>query len=283
MAGAKGYCSQDATVRLARAALHQWEEPPISGWKGSGTVFFSGCPLHCVYCQNYQIANGDVGKPVSLERLSEIFIELQEKGAHNINLVTPTHYAPQIASALSHARNTELNIPIVCNTSGYEAESLNYFRGLIDIYLTDFKYSSPEVAKRYSKAEDYPYVALNALDEMFSQVGPVVIDGEAGLMKRGVIVRHLLLPNNLRDSFGVMRLLASKPYSKDIIVSLMSQYTPLDNKDLMDFPELQEQVSEEDYQALIDYALALGLENSYCQDGEAAQESFIPAFDYEGI
>lgn len=283
MAGTKGYCSQDATVRLARAALHQWEEPPISGWRGSGTVFFSGCPLHCVYCQNGQIANGDIGKEVSTTRLSEIFLELQHKGAHNINLVTPTHYAPQIAYAVQRAKGKGLKIPIVCNTSGYDTLSLEFFKGIVDIYLTDFKYASSKVALRYSKAPDYPEIANKALDAMFDQVGPVSIDNKTGLMTKGVVVRHLLLPDNLRDSFGVMRILASKPYRDKILVSLMSQYTPMPGIDADGFPELKGHVSNEDYQALIDYALALGIDNSFCQEGETAEESFIPAFDYDGV
>lgn len=282
MAGVEGYCGENATVRLARVSLHEWEEPPISGEQGSGTVFFSGCPLHCVYCQNMKIANGSVGKEVSIERLAQIFLEQQERGAHNINLVTPTHYAPQIVEALALAKDNGLNIPIVCNTSGYEAESLSVFDGHIDIYLTDFKYANPDLAKRYSRARNYPKVASAALDEMFRQVGPVDMDEETGLLKKGVVVRHLMLPGQLRDSFAVMRLLAQRPYAQQIIVSLMSQYTPIKGIEY-EYPELAQKVDKDDYQALVDYALELGLENSFCQDGEAASESFIPEFDYRGI
>lgn len=246
-------------------------------------MFFSGCALHCIYCQNNKIANGNVGKEVSIARLSEIFLELQDKGAHNINLVTPTHYAPQIADAIRRAKSDGLSLPIVCNTSGYEANSLEFFNGIVDIYLTDFKYAAPEIALRYSNAADYPEVANKALDTMFEQVGDAVINESTGLMKKGVIVRHLLLPDNLRDSFGVMRILAAKPYIDKIFVSLMSQYTPMAGIDFIDYPELKNNVLDEDYQALIDYALALGIENSFCQEGEVAKESFIPSFNYEGV
>lgn len=269
-------------MRLARVSLHAWEEPPISGSAGSGTVFFSGCSLHCVYCQNREIANGNVGKAVDIDRLVDIFLEQQIRGAHNINLVTPTHYAPQIAEALTRAKNQGLSLPIVCNTSGYEAESLSFFDGLIDIYLTDFKYASTTLAARYSNAPDYPKVASVALDEMYRQVGPYLEDAKSGILKRGIVVRHLLLPGNLIDSFAVMRLLASKPYAKEIAVSLMSQYTPMPNVGC-GYPELASNVDTGDYEALVDYALHLGLERSFCQEGSAASESFIPEFDYRGV
>ncbi len=281
-AGVEGYCGENATIRLARVSLHEWEEPPISGERGSGTVFFSGCPLHCVYCQNTKIANGSIGKEVDIERLAQIFLEQQDRGAHNINLVTPTHYAPQIVEALVIAKDNGLNIPIVCNTSGYEAESLAIFKAHIDIYLTDFKYASPELAKRYSRAKNYPQVASAALDEMFRQVGPIVMDEKADLLKKGVVVRHLALPGQISDSFAVMRLLSQKPYAQQIIISLMSQYTPVKEIEF-EYPELAQTLDPNDYQALLDYALELGLENSYCQEGGAASESFIPEFDFRGI
>ena len=283
LAGAVGYCSQSAQVKLARAALHMWEEPPISGQQGSGTVFFSGCPLHCVYCQNQPIANGSVGKVVSIERLAQIFLEQQGRGAHNINLVTPTHFAPQIAAALDLSKSMGMDLPVVCNTSGYEsAESLAVFKGYVDIYLSDFKYASSELAERYSKAPDYPSIASAALDEMFAQVGPYQQDPQSGLAQRGVIVRHLLLPNCLDDSLEVMNLIASKPYAQEIVVSLMSQYTPVPGIGNT-YPELAETVDPNDYDCLVDYALSLGLEHSFCQEGGAASESFIPSFDLEGV
>lgn len=270
-------------MKLARAALHMWEEPPISGSKGSGTVFFSGCSLHCAYCQNQEISNGRVAKEVSVERLAQIFIEQQGRGAHNINLVTPSHFAPQVVEALQIARDKGLKLPVVCNCSGYESlEALKLFEGFVDIYLADFKYSSAARAERYSKAPDYPQVASAALDEMYRQVGPYKENPQTGLLESGVIVRHLLLPGGLLDSFGVIRMLAAKPYANDICVSLMSQYTPMPGIGER-FPELGACVDARDYEALVDYALSLGLENSFCQEGEAASESFIPAFDYEGV
>ena len=260
-----------------------WEEPPISGEQGSGTVFFSGCPLHCVYCQNEPIASGSVGCEVSIERLAQIFLEQQGRGANNINLVTPTHFAPQIVEAIKIARKEGLNLPIVCNTSGYEgAEALAAFDGFVDIYLVDFKYASSELAQRYSNAPDYSQVANAALDEMYRQVGSYVEDLENGLAKRGVIVRHLLLPSCLDDSLAVMDMLAAKPYIDNIVVSLMSQFTPMPGL-AKRYPELGSCVDSDDYDCLVDYALDLGIENSFCQEGYAASESFIPSFDYEGV
>ncbi|MGN0072300.1 MAG: 4Fe-4S cluster-binding domain-containing protein [Coriobacteriales bacterium] len=270
-------------MKLARAALHMWEEPPISGSQGSGTVFFSGCSLHCVYCQNQEISNGSVAKEVAVERLAQIFLEQQGRGAHNINLVTPSHFAPQVVEALSLARSQGLELPIVCNCSGYESpDALKCFEGWVDIYLTDFKYSSSERAQRYSRAPDYPQVASKALDEMYRQTGPYRENPRTGLLEKGVVVRHLLLPGGLLDSFGVMRILAGKPYARELCVSLMSQYTAMPGCE-NDYPELAASIDPSDYDALVDYALDLGLENSFCQEGEAASESFIPAFDFEGV
>lgn len=286
-----GVCGESNTVRLARAALHMWEEPPISGEAGSGAVFFSGCTLRCVYCQNASIATGEVGREVTIERLAQIFLEQQQRGALNINLVTPTHFAPQIREALDLARSetfssTPLALPIVYNTSGYETESaLDEMRGYVDVFLTDFKYASSEIAARYSKAPDYPQIASQALDRMFENVGKLKYgfsNGGEERLERGVIVRHLLLPGQLEDSMQVMDILAAKPYRDEIIVSLMNQYTPVNN--LSDeYPELMKTVSIEEYDELIDYALDLGLENGFMQEGGAAEESFIPAFDYEGV
>lgn len=228
-------CGEGDEVRLARAALHFWEEPPISGESGSGTVFFSGCPLRCVYCQNKDIARGEIGRAVSVERLARIFLEQQERGALNINLVTPTHFASQIKAALDLARsegfsNRPLALPIVYNTSGYELpEAIEALEGYVDVFLTDFKYASSELAQRYSAAPDYPRIASCALDAIFELVGPLHYDenerGEERLV-RGVVVRHLLLPGHLEDSKRVMELLAAKPYRDDMIVSIMNQFTP---------------------------------------------------------
>lgn len=286
-----GVCGEGNELRLARAALHFWEEPPISGESGSGTVFFSGCSLRCVYCQNKNIARGKVGRAISIDRLARIFIEQQERGALNINLVTPTHFVPQIKAALDLARSnalsdTSLTLPIVYNTSGYEvSEVIQTLEGYVDVFLTDFKYASSELAQRYSAAPDYPHVASCALDAMFELVGPLRYDmterGEERLV-RGVVVRHLLLPGHLEDSKRVMELLAAKPYRDDMIVSIMNQFTP--SEDLVrDFPELASRVSEDEYDELIDYALDLGIVNSFMQEGDTADESFIPAFDYEGV
>jgi putative pyruvate formate lyase activating enzyme len=281
-AGQRGICGADDTLKVARAALHHWEEPPISGTNGSGTVFFSSCPLHCVYCQNEPISSGRVGKVISTERLAQIFLELQEQQAHNINLVTPTHYVPQIIEAIATARTSGLILPIVYNTSGYETvETIELLAGTIDIYLTDYKYASPELAARYSNAPDYPEIALKALRAMVEQVGEYN-DPETTpvhLLKSGVIVRHLLLPTHLEDSKAALNIVYNAVANK-VCYSLMNQYTPINPAP---FPELQQTVSERDYDALIDYALDLGIIHSFMQEGGTAEESFIPAFDLKGV
>ena len=293
-AGITGVCGERATVRLARAALHFWEEPPISGESGSGTVFFSGCPLKCVYCQNSNISAGTIGKEVSVERLAKIFLEQQGRGALNINLVTPTHFVPQIIEALDLARDEGLALPIVYNTSGYETvQTIQSLEGYVDVYLTDFKYASSDLAKRYSNAPDYPRAASESLDAMFAQVGTCIFGAdprpenlrtheEGELLLRGVVVRHLVIPGCVRDSFAIMRHLASKPYVHDLLISIMNQYTPMEGVGER-YPELAGKVCDEDYEAVVDYALALGLDNTFMQEGEAATESFIPDFDYEGV
>lgn len=269
-------------VRLSRAALHMWEEPCISGTNGSGAVFFSGCTLRCVYCQNYHIANSEIGKTVSVERLSEIFLELQEQGANNINLVTPTHFVPQIIAALDQARKKGLNLPIVYNTSGYEkVETLRRLNGYVDVYLPDFKYLDPEHAKKYSGAEDYPEVAKAALEEMVRQTGNPVFN-DAGIMTKGVIVRHLLLPGCLRDARRIVKYLY-ETYGDQIYMSLMNQYTPLDTLNREKYPELAKKVTKKAYDVLVDYAIDLGVEQAFIQEGETAKESFIPDFSYEGV
>lgn len=306
-----GRCGQSAELRAARAALHFWEEPCISGKNGSGTVFFSGCSLHCVFCQNHSIAADRVspknpavsgtGKTVSVERLSEIFLELQDKGAHNINLVTPTHFIPQIAAALTRAKNQGLFLPIVYNTGSYETvEALKMLDGLIDIYLPDLKYYSSELSARYSDAPDYFSCAASAIDEMFRQAGtpefftddylsarssvsptePDLTDlSENCLMKRGVIVRHLLLPGCVEDSKKIL-LYLHRTYGDSVFVSIMSQYTPMPG---INYPELARRITEEEYDELTDFALSLKMENVFIQDTDTAQESFIPAFDLKGI
>lgn len=265
---------------VARASLHMWEEPCISGERGSGTVFFSGCPLGCVYCQNREISRGQYGKMLSPGELSEVFMRLSDLGAHNINLVTPTHYSKEIKEALNLAKEKGLNIPVVYNCSGYElCETLRDLEGLVDIYLTDFKYMDRKTAKKYSGAEDYPEVAAAALDEMMRQCPEPLFDDE-GMMKRGVIVRHLLLPGQLQNAKDVVRYVYGT-FGDNAILSLMSQYTPVG--DMSGYPELERKVTAEEYDALVDYAWGLGVENAFIQEGEAASESFIPPFDLEGL
>ena len=278
---AKGYCRMPDRPVVARAALHFWEEPPLSGTRGAGTVFFSGCPLRCVYCQNYQIAGTEVGMEISEERLKEIFLELQEKGAHNINLVTPTHYTPEIIRAIRKAKERGLRLPIVYNCSGYEkVETLKMLKGIVNVYLTDFKYMERETAVRYSKAPDYPEIARAALKEMMNQTGEAKFD-ENGIMQSGVIVRHLLLPGHVRNARAVVKYVY-ETYGDQLYLSLMNQYTPLPQVK-KEFPELDRRVTEREYQRLISYALEIGVENAFIQDGNTAKESFIPMFDYEGI
>ena len=246
------------------------------------SCFFSGCTLRCVYCQNYHIANSEVGKTVSVERLSEIFLELQEQGANNINLVTPTHFVPQIIAALDQARKKGLNLPIVYNTSGYEkVETLRRLNGYVDVYLPDFKYLDPEHAKKYSGAEDYPEVAKRALAEMVRQTRNPVFN-DAGIMTKGVIVRHLLLPGCLRDARRIVKYLY-ETYGDQIYMSLMNQYTPLDTLNREKYPELAKKVTKKAYDVLVDYAIDLGVEQAFIQEGETAKESFIPDFSYEGV
>ena len=276
-----GACMVSGKLKLARAALHYWEEPCISGEAGSGAVFFSGCSLHCVFCQNEEISRGQSGKEVEKERLVEIFLELQEKGANNINLVTPGQYVPHIIWAVEQARNQGLKLPIVYNTSSYEkVEILRRLEGIVDIYLPDFKYMSPDIAMKYSKAKDYPEVAKAAIAEMVRQQPSPVFDEETELMKRGVIVRQLLLPNLLEDAKAIVKYLYDA-YGDNIYLSLMSQFTPLSNVE--NYPELNRKVSEKEYEEYVNYAIELGVENGFIQEEDVADERFIPHFDCEGV
>lgn len=279
--GQKGVCGvTGAGILGARAALHMWEEPCISGENGSGTVFFSGCPMRCVYCQNYQIANTEIAKSITVERLAEIFLELQAKHAANINLVTPTHYSLEIIEAAKIARVNGLTLPIVYNCSGYEkVETLKLLEGIVDVYLTDFKYMDAEIAARYSKASDYPQVAKAALQEMVRQTKAAEFDDE-GMMTKGVIVRNLLLPDQLENSKAVVKYVY-ETYGNQVFLSLMNQYTPLPH--VKAWPELNRRVTEAEYEELVDFAIELGVENGFVQEGETAEENFIPAFDYEGL
>lgn len=280
--GEKGFCQETDHLRVARAALHMWEEPCISGDEGSGTVFFTGCNLRCVYCQNYDLSRSETGKEIAVVRLAEIFLELQQKGANNINLVTPTHFVPQIIEALKLAKADGLRLPIVYNTGGYESEeTLAMLDGWIDIYLPDFKYWGDAQAVRYSRASDYVERVKCAVAEMVRQTGACEFD-ERGMLKKGVIVRHLLLPGQLEAAKKIVSYLYAE-YGDGIYMSLMNQYTPLDTLDIGHYPELGRKVSEEEYEELVDYAIELGVECAYIQEGDTAEESFIPPFTLEGV
>lgn len=275
-----GFCGQSDKLYAARAALHMWEEPCISGEQGSGTVFFTGCNLRCVYCQNRQIAVGGTGFEITAKRLSEIFLKQQENGAHNINLVTPTHYVPHIIEALDMVRGKSLTIPVLYNCGGYESvETLKLLRGYVDIYMPDFKYMDKTIAKKYSNAEDYPEMAKLAIEEMVLQSGGCVFD-ENGIMKKGVIVRHLVLPSYVQNSMQVIKYL-HQTYGQKIYMSIMNQYTPMPY--VSKYPEINRTVTEAEYDEVINYAVQIGVENAFVQEGTAARESFIPLFDGEGI
>ena len=277
--GQLGFCRADGQVEIARAALHHWEEPCLSGEKGSGTIFFSHCTLGCVFCQNYEISTMGKGKVISIERLADICLELQEKGAHNINFVTPTHYTIQIIEAIKLARAKGLHLPIVYNTSGYEkVETLKRLEGYIDIYLPDFKYFKSSYGKKYSRAAHYSDYAKAAIGEMVRQVGTACFN-EAGMMVKGVIVRHLMLPGLLFDSKHIVEYLYNT-YKDQVYMSLMNQYTPL--KHVAKYPELNRPLSPKHYDYMVEYALAIGIENGFIQEGETNKESFIPPFNEEG-
>ncbi len=274
--GQKGFCGETTAVRIARVSLHAWEEPCISGEHGSGTVFFSGCNLKCIFCQNRKIALGDCGTNVSEDELAEIFLKLQKQGAHNINLVTPTPFIRQIAQALKSAKNKGLSLPVVYNTSAYEhAESLKMLEGLIDIYLPDMKYMDAKKAQDYANAADYPEVAKTAIAEMVRQVPKCVIDCESGLMQKGVVVRHMVLPLGVKNAKDVLQYLFTT-YGNRICYSIMNQYTPIGTFE--QYPELNRKVTKREYDKVTDYAISLGIENAYVQEGETASESFIPEF-----
>ena len=273
-----GVCRSPRLPRIARAAAHFGEEPCISGERGSGTVFFSGCNLRCVFCQNHEISRGRVGKTVSVERLGEIFLELQDKGVHNINLVTGSHYVPEIAAALEKAR---LSIPVVWNSSGYDSVSmLRRLEGLVQIYMPDLKYLSAEAAKRYSAAPDYPEVAKAAIAEMYRQVGKFVLDKD-DMLKSGVLIRHLILPENEENSKAVIKYVADNYPDDGVLFSLMCQFTPM--PDTERYPELQGRVSSELNDRLCDYMAQCGIEYGFWQEPESATDEMIPDFDLTGI
>lgn len=270
------------TVKVARASVHMWEEPPISGNNGSGTVFFSGCPLKCVYCQNYGISHDNNGKEITVERLAEIMKELETKEVHNINLVSPTQFVPQIKSAVASARASGMSLPVVYNTSGYErAETVNGLSGTVDIYLTDFRYLTSELSLKYSGVSDYPEAAKASLEEMVRTAGPPVMD-EEGIMKSGVIVRVLVLPGLAREAMMITDYIHGT-YGDSVYISLMNQYTPTEHIDAAAFPELCRKVTCEEYDEVVGHAEDIGVELGFVQDGDTADESFIPEFDFSGV
>ena len=281
-AGQAGYCGAAGTLKVARAALHFWEEPCISGTRGSGTVFFSGCALKCCYCQNYPISAENFGREITVERLAEIFLELQSQGAHNINLVTPGQWQPWIIAALDKARADGLRLPIVCNTGGYEtAESVARWQGYIDIWLADLKYVSPALSAQLSAAPDYFAAAKTAIEAMMAQAGRPVCDAE-GMMRRGVILRHLALPGHIDDSFAVLDQMAAWNDADPgcFVPSLMSQYTP--------FYKAKEagigrRITTYEYRRVVNYAVDKGLAAGYMQQRSSAKEEYTPAFDLSGV
>ena len=271
----KGVCGASNKLKVAYYSLHMWEEPVISGVKGSGTIFFSYCNLKCMYCQNKKISLDGYGKIISMKRLGEVMLELQDKGAHNINLVTPTHYVPQISHVLRKIKGKELTIPVVYNTSSYEnVGTLMMMRGIVDIYLADLKYYDDSLAKKYSFCDNYFEVATMAIDEMMRQVGKCELD-EDGLLKKGVVVRVLVLPGEVGDAKRVIDYLY-KTYGNDIFISIMKQYTPVNN---CPYPNLNRKLEDDEYEEVINYALTIGIDNAFIQEGDVAEESFIPNFD----
>lgn len=271
-----GVCGVKKEYKVARAALHFWEEPCISGEGGSGTVFFSGCSLKCVFCQNYEISRDCSGKEITEQRLIKIFKELEAQGACNINLVNPTHYAVQLASTLSRYKPS---IPVVYNTGGYDdVESLKLLDGLVDIYLTDIKYVSPSVSRKYSRAEDYFDVCSRAVLEMRRQQAEDVFDGE--LMKKGMIIRHLVLPGNISQCFKMLDWVKSE-LSTETVISIMGQYMPC--ADAKNYPVINRRLSQREYNMAVDYAEKLGFENAYIQELSSSSEKYVPNFDFEGV
>ena len=278
LAGQKGFCGLAGEhVRLARAALHFWEEPCISGTEGSGTVFFSGCTLRCSFCQNREISRGQAGRTLTVPELRELFLRLRDQGVATLDLVTGTHYTPWIAEALS---GLDLGIPVVWNSSGYDSvESLHMLEGLVQVYMPDFKYWKPDLAKRYAAAEDYPQAAKAAIKEMFRQVGPYELDSE-GILQKGLLIRHLILPGQDLNAMDVMDFAAEEFPSGSILFSLMSQYTPMPG--LERFPELQKPIDPELNDRLIRYMRRLGLEGYWQETGSATADE-IPDFDLTGL
>ncbi len=270
-----GFCGLDNKIKIARADLHFWEEPCISGKNGSGTVFFSGCNMKCVFCQNYDISTLNKGYNITCEELADVFVKLQNKGANNINLVTPTHYVYDIIKALDIAKIKGLKIPVVYNSGGYEkADTIKMLKGYVDIYIPDMKYFSDKYSLEFSSAKNYFNIAKDALNEMYNQVGAPVFD-EYGIMKKGVIVRHLMLPGLLFDSKKIIDYLYDT-YKDDIYISIMSQYTPTGN--VCNVKKLNRNLNPKHYETMIDYCEYKGVKNAYIQGIESADKEFIPEF-----
>lgn len=281
LSGETGVCGAGGLPKVARASLHQWEEPCISGTRGSGTVFFAHCNLGCVFCQNHLISHGGFGRDLGIEQLAAVFLRLMERGAHNVNLVTPTHFLPQVAAALGIARARGLSIPVVYNTSAYESpEALAQLEGLVDVYLPDLKYCSSDVSRRYSSAPDYFPVATRAILEMQRQVGSAVFS-EEGIMTRGLLIRHLVLPGRVDDSKRVLDWIRSS-LPRETYVSVMSQYVPM-HLVASRCPELDRRVTEAEYEEVLDHFDSIGLENGFMQDASSQDESYVPAFDLAGL
>lgn len=275
MGGSFGYCKKDAVISVGRADLHFWEEPPISGTNGSGTVFFSGCNMGCVFCQNYKISTVGYGKRIETNELSDFFLRLQNRGAHNINLVTPTHFVVQISKAIEIAKGLGLNIPIVYNCGGYESvDTIKMLDGLIDIYMPDIKYFDDKYAIKYSNAPNYFRYASEAAREMYYQTGKFVLD-ENGIMQKGMIIRHMLLPTLLFDSKKIIDWIYGE-FGDNVYISLMSQYTPMPQA--AKYSELTKRVGGRYYETLVDYAVKKGITNAFTQSGDSAVQSFIPSF-----
>lgn len=271
----KGFCLASEEIVISKAMLHMWEEPFISGDNGSGAIFFSGCNLRCVFCQNYDISSSLKGVILSEEEIVSLMLKLQEKGAHNINLVTASHYIKSLKSIIIKAKEKGLNIPIVYNSSGYEkVSSLKELEGLIDIYLPDFKYYSNDLALKYSNAKDYVKTCKDAINEMVRQVGPIHFEDD--LLKKGIVIRHLILPNHIEDSKDIIEYIF-QTFKHDVFISIMNQYTPMAKASL--YPEINRKVTEEEYDNVIDFAISIGVENALVQDSESQSDSFTPDFD----
>ena len=278
--GELGFCGASEYIKLARASLHHYEEPCISGQNGSGTVFFSNCSLRCVFCQNHQISQQGSGTEVTIKKLAKIFLELQNSHAHNINLVTPTHYVPQIICAIILSKKLGLTIPIIYNSSGYEnLETIKMLKGHIDVYVPDLKYYSNKYSVKYSNVKDYFLYAKDAIEEMFSQVQNAKFN-DAGLITKGVIIRHLMLPGLLFDSKKIVDYI-SNTYSNKVFLSIMNQYTPTFNA--CNYPEIDKPLNSDHYNALIDYALSKGITSGFIQDSGTSSKEFVPDFDLRGI